>query len=125
MISIPKQLQTYLQRAAVLAMPELKEQVAITAERKGEWDYVSPSAMKFYNMHKKSGSFGFATCQEMAKAMIASLERVPGANDVIDKVELAQMGNGDPSKSGFFLNIHLKQSYLEQQIKNVYLTDKI
>ena len=33
-------------------------------------------------------------------------------NDAIEKIELAQIGKGDPSKSGYFLNITLKNSFL-------------
>ena len=116
MISIPKHLQTILQRAAVTAMPELKDPCVVTPERSKDWEYVSPSAMKFYNMHKKKGSFGFATCHDMAKAI---LEHLP-ENDVIEKIELSQAGKGDPAKSGFFMNIFLKPSFIQAQIKHLY-----
>ena len=53
MISIPKHLQTIIGRAAKRAMPELSESVQVVAERNKEWDYNSPSAMKFFNQFKK------------------------------------------------------------------------
>lgn len=121
MISIPKHLQTILQRAAVTAMPELKDPCVVTPERSKDWEYVSPSAMKFFNMHKKKGSFGFATCHDMAKAILSNLPE----NDVIEKIELSQAGKGDPAKSGFFMNIFLKPSFIQSQVKHLYQTEKI
>jgi hypothetical protein len=47
-------------------MPGLIEKIAVTPERNNNWDYTCPSAIKIYNMYKKSGSFGFPTCQELA-----------------------------------------------------------
>ena len=62
MISITKHLQGILQRAAQKAMPELKDLLQVTPEKNKDWDYVCPSAIKLFNMHKKTGSFGFKTC---------------------------------------------------------------
>lgn len=62
MISIPKHLATIINKAAVRAMHELNEKVVVNAEKNKEWDYTCPSAIKIYNMFKKQGSFGFATC---------------------------------------------------------------
>lgn len=62
MISITKHLQGILQRAAQKAMPELKDLLAVTPEKNKDWDYVCPSAIKLFNMHKKAGSFGFKSC---------------------------------------------------------------
>ena len=58
-------------------------------------------------MYKKDGSFGFKSCLDMANAIVANIETE--TNDAIEKIELAQAGKGDPTKSGFFLNITLKQ----------------
>ena len=55
-------------------MPALLEKLAVTPERNKEWDYTSPSAIKIFNMSKKSGSFGFATCQELAQAIANNIE---------------------------------------------------
>lgn len=38
---------------------------------------------------------------------------------------LAQAGGGDPTKSGFFLNIHLKKNFIENSIRNIYLAEKV
>lgn len=67
-------------------MPELTEAVSVTAEKNKAWEYVSPSAMKLFNMSKKTGSYGFANCHEMAKAIVDNIET---ENEVIEKVELA------------------------------------
>jgi arginyl-tRNA synthetase len=40
-------------------------------------------------------------------------------------VTLAQAGGGDPTKSGFFLNIHLKKNFIENSIRNIYLAEKV
>ena len=74
MISIPKHLQKILGNAAKRAMPELKDPIVVQAERNKEWDYVCPSAMKFFNMYKKTGSFGFPSCQAMATAIIDNID---------------------------------------------------
>ena len=58
-------------------------------------------------MYKKDGSFGFKSCLDMENAIVANIESE--TNDAIEKIELAQAGKGDPTKSGFFLNITLKQ----------------
>ena len=110
MISIPKHLSTILQRAAQRAMPELKDPVSVTAEKDKDWEYASPSAMKFYNMHKKKGAFGFESCHQMATAIVENIEQ---DNDAIDRIELSQAGKGDPAKAGFFLNIFLKPQFIE------------
>ena len=86
MISIPKHLAGILQRAAQSAMPGLADAIAVTPEKNKAWEYVSPSAMKIFNMHKKKGSYGFATCEDMATAIVDNIE--PN-NNVIDRVELA------------------------------------
>ena len=87
MISIPKHLQTIIGRAAQRALPGLKEPIVVQAERNKEWDYVCPSAMKFFNMYKKEGSFGFKSCLDMANAIVANIETE--TNDAIEKIELA------------------------------------
>ena len=73
MISIPKHLQRILQQAAVKAMPELTEAIAVNAELKGAHDYQSASAMQFFNKFKKQGSFGFASCFDMATAIVSNI----------------------------------------------------
>ena len=99
--------------------------MAVTAEKNKEWEYVSPSAIKFYNMHKKKGAFGFASCQAMAAAIGDSVQADPDAANVIDRIELSQAGQGDPAKSGFFMNIYLKEQFIQDQIKNIYQTQNL
>jgi hypothetical protein len=48
----------------------------------------------------------------MANAILANIEQE--SNDAIEKIDLAQVGKGDPAKSGFFLNITLKNSFVEE-----------
>ena len=59
----------------------------------------------------------------MATAIKENLDSVD--NDAIEKIDLSKAGNGPDEKSGFFLNITLKDSWIEQQIRNVYTSDKL
>lgn len=111
MLCIPRHLSTILTHAAKKAMPGLTDMMIVEAEKNKEWEYKSASAMKLFNMHKKNGSFGFPTCQDMANAIVQNID--PAENNAIEKVELAQAGSGDPAKAGFFLNIHLKKNFIE------------
>jgi hypothetical protein len=86
MISIPKHLSNLIGKAALKAMPALTERIAVTPERNKDWDYTCPSAMKVYNMTKKSGSYGFATCQDLAQAVVNSIDQEH--NDAIESIEL-------------------------------------
>lgn len=95
----------------------------MTPEKKENWDYVCPSAMKFFNMHKKKGSFGFANCKDMAEAIVSNISEED--NDAIEKVELSQIGKGDPAKSGYFMNIFLKDNFIQQQVRNIYSMPKL
>lgn len=105
-------------------MPELPDMmVVVEPEKNKEWEYKSASAMKIYNTYKKAGSFGFPTCQELASAIVSNISSVE--NNAIEKVTLAQAGQGDPTKAGFFLNIHLKKNFIESSIRNIYLADKV
>ena len=58
----------------------------------------------------------------MAQAIVNNIE---AGNGVIEKIELAQMGQGDPAKSGFFLNIFLTADFIEAQIKTLYMSETI
>ena len=122
MVSIPSKLAAIIRKAAMIACPGLIDPVSVTPEKNKDWEYVCPSAMKFYNMHKKKGSFGFANCLEMAKAI---LEHIEPNNGVIEKIELAKAGMGADDKSGFFLNIFLKTEFIEAQIKSLYMNETV
>ena len=123
MKSIPKHLSNLIGKAAVKAMPALGEKVAVTPERNKDWDYTCPSAIKVFNMTKKTGSFGFASCQDLAQAIINNLDE--STNDAISAVELKQVGTGDAAKSGFFLNINLKNEFIEDQINNMIRAESL
>ena len=70
-------------------MPELQDLVSVTPEKNKEWEYKSPCAMNIFNKNKKTGSFGFASCQEMAQAIVSNVEAVEGGTDAIDRIELS------------------------------------
>ena len=74
-------------------------------------------------MYKKQGSFGFPTCQDLAQAIVNNLTHEE--NDAIEKVELKQVGTGNPAISGFFLNITLKNSFIENQINSLLLAGEV
>lgn len=103
-------------------MPGLTDPVAVTPEKNKDWDYVSPCAMKFFNMHKKKGAFGFGSCQDMANAIV---ENIDPHNNAIQQIELSQAGKGDPAKSGFFLNIYLKPEFIETEVRKIYKTELV
>lgn len=96
-------------------MPELTELMKIDPQTNEEWDYVSPSAMQFFNKYKKQGSFGFATCQDMANAIVSNIPE-EAMQKTIEKVELSKIGKGPDDKSGFFLNIFLKEKFVVDRI---------
>jgi len=87
----------------------------VNPEKQGNWDYQSASAMQFFNKFKKQGSFGFASCKDMATAILDNLPE----NDAIEKVELSKIGKGPDEKSGFFLNIYLKEAFVIQKINHL------
>ena len=55
-------------------MPGLNELVVVEAAYGKEWEYKSRSAMKFFKISKKKGSFGFETCYEMAQAIVNNID---------------------------------------------------
>jgi hypothetical protein len=115
---VPRHLSRILQNAAIKAMPALQDQMAVTqAKEADDFAYASPTVIKLFNMHKKSGSFGFASCFDMATAIV---QNVDPENDAIEKIDLAQMGKGPVDKSGFFLNIYLRQSFIEHHVRQIY-----
>jgi len=116
MISVPNHLSAILTAAAKKAMPELPDQMVVQQAEKGkDFQYTSPSAMKFFNQYKKAGSFGFATCQVMAQSILDNMAE----NDAIEKLELAQVGKGPVDKSGFFINIFLKHDFIERNVASI------
>ena len=44
---------------------------------------------------------------------------------MIERIELAQAGQGDPAKAGFFMNIYLKPEFIQSQISNIYLAQAV
>ena len=51
----------------------------------------------------------------MASAIVENLPE----NDSIDKIELSKIGKGPDEKSGFFLNIFLKDQFVHQRIRYI------
>jgi len=95
-------------------MPGLTQQVQVTFEKNKDHEYACPSAMKFFNMYKKTGAFGYASCKDMADAMMSNIDP---KNDAIEKVTMSMMGGAGAKpmpaeKAMWFLNIHLKDSFI-------------
>jgi len=67
--------------------------------------------MQFFNKYKKQGSFGFPSCKDMATAIVSNIP-ADAMESTIQKVELSKIGKGPDEKSGFFLNIFLKDAYV-------------
>ena len=53
----------------------------------------------------------------MAAAIVENLPE----NESIDKIELSKIGKGPDDKSGFFLNIFLKDQFVHQRISHINL----
>ena len=104
-----------MQKAAVRAMPELTEALQVNPQKNENWDYQCASAMQFFNKYKKQGSFGFPNCKEMATAIVNNIPE-DALKSTIEKVELSKIGKGPDDKSGFFLNIFLKDDFVHQKI---------
>ena len=51
----------------------------------------------------------------MANAIVENLPK----NDSIEKVELSKIGKGPDDKSGYFLNIFLKENFICQKINYI------
>lgn len=79
--------------------------------------------MTLFNKHKKTGSFGFASCKDMATAILASLPEE--AQHSIEKVELSKIGKGPDEKSGFFLNIYIKEQFVLDRIQAIVRADVV
>jgi len=88
------------------------------------WDYQCPSAMQFFNKYKKQGSFGFGSCKEMADAIVANIPE-EALETTIAKVELSKIGKGPDEKSGFFLNIFLKDQFVMKTLTNINLSPTV
>lgn len=71
--------------------------------------------MQFFNKYKKDGSFGFASCQDMANAIAKNIPE-EALKYCIEKVELSKIGKGPDDKAGFFLNIYLKDEFVHQRV---------
>jgi len=124
MISIPRHLQELMQKAALAAIPELKDQVSVVSQRNEAWDYQSPSAMQIFNKNKKQGSFGFKSCKELAEA-IASKVPKDAFEHTIEKIELSKIGQGDDATAGFFINIFLLTNFVHDRVDALNLQTTI
>lgn len=124
MASLPQHISNVLARACQKAIPDLKEPFQVTAQNNEDWDYTSPSAMQYFNKYKKQGSFGFPTCKAMAEAIRANIDEADMQNS-IEKVELSKIGKGPEDKSGFFLNIFLKDSLVQSKINTIKSTSAV
>lgn len=80
--------------------------------------------MQFFNKYKKQGSFGFASCKDMASALLANLP-AEAMNTTIEKIELSKIGKGPDDKSGYFLNIFLKEQFVHERILSINQQPKI
>ena len=74
--------------------------------------------MTFFNKYKKGGSFGFATCKEMAEAIKRNIHE-KDMEATIAKVELSKIGKGPDDKSGYYLNIFLKDHFVHNKINGI------
>jgi len=83
--------------------------------------------MKLFNTYKKTGSFGFASCKDMADAIVKNIDP---KNNAIDKVTLCMLGGGGKkpmpeAKAMWFMNLHLKEKFIIDMIQDIYQSEKI
>ena len=81
--------------------------------------------IKFFNKNKKKGfipgvpiSLGFNSCKEMAEAIQAKIDSKDMLRS-IEKVELSKIGKAPDKRAGFFLNVFLKDSFVEAKINRI------
>jgi hypothetical protein len=74
--------------------------------------------MQFFNKFKKQGSFGFASCKDMATAIIENISE-EAMNTTIEKIELSKIGKGPDDKSGYFMNVFLKDQFVHSRIAHL------
>jgi arginyl-tRNA synthetase len=60
----------------------------------------------------------------MAQAISDNLKNLED-NDAIEKLEISKVGQGEDAKSGFFINVYLKSTFIEQQITNILKMEKV
>ena len=77
--------------------------------------YQTASAIQLFNRNKKEGSFGCNSCLELATKW---KDAIP-PNPLLSHVSLSQIGNGDPVKSGYFLNLFFNHQFIISQITNI------
>lgn len=91
------------------AFPTINTDILLQNAPKNEWEYVSPSAMKLYNMNKdkKTGvSLGCKTVEEFAQKIVDSFYE----NDVIQEISVHDKG---------FIRIRVKNTLVEEQINSM------
>lgn len=115
MVLIPEMIQQFLQKAAEEALPGLKEEIRIeVAQKAQEHDYQTSAAMMLFNKYKKQGSFGYKTCQDMANSIIDKIPKeVLSEGGIASKLSMSKIGNGPDDKSGFFINIFLREDFIQ------------
>ena len=119
MLSFKKLLSSQVYSAIQATIPEVK-QIDVNSDVKKDWDYSIPSAMKTFNMNKKNKEFPYESCKVLADKIVAQIP-----DEHIEKIDLLKMGKGPDEKSGFFINLTLKNSFLEKQIGSLVTCEEI
>ena len=112
MLNISNHLSDTLTSTVQEQIPAVTERFQINSEKDLTWDYSSPTAIKVFNMNRKSGALGVTTCKDLAQKIVDSVS----LDHEIEKAEISKAGKGDDDKAGFFINLKLKTEFLEKQL---------
>ena len=89
-----------------------QEVCLVTPAGKNPGDLVCPTPVKFFNMNKKDGCFGMANAKAVGQSTVDNIFE----NAVAEKIEVANNG---------FLNLFVKNDWIETQINGVVSTGNV
>ena len=105
--------------------PDHKGEAIVMAENSKKWEYSSPSAIQVYNKHFKVTLVSYMqanpkhSCGKIANKIIDNLD--DNVKQIIESVVPTQLGKGPVEKSPFYLNFHIKQEYVCQNIHQMLI----
>ena len=114
-------------------MPFEIGQILVNIDRDRDHDYSSPSPIALFQKNKSKEGFTFETIKDLADAMVAA---VPADHEAIEKIEVAAQEmtdkmqrnqgkkknkKGNQGGAPCYINVHLRNSFLETQLKNLIL----
>ena len=131
MINIRTCIRSKLSASIAKMIPGVKTNWVITSEYHRDWHYSSPTAIQIFNQNKKVNIFNLkmqnskvlpSTASSWYKlASIISEEFRNNDEEMMNKIDLHQLGRGNPEYSPFFINFSLRNKYIEKRLKNLLI----